>query len=145
MKSTAHFKKTNLFLILLIVWGFTSCSTKITFPVSAVVPAAEPAAKIAKNKEGVYELELNVNNLALPERLSPPKKHYLVWIDTDQGIKKLGEMSNNSGMFRNRGKAAFEATTQYRPTIILVTAENDLEINFPGSHVVLKSRPFEVK
>ncbi|MBD3627344.1 hypothetical protein [Cyclobacterium sp.] len=145
MKSTTHFKKTNLFLILFILGGFTSCSTKITFPVSAVVPAAEPAAKIGKNKEGVYEVELNVNNLALPERLSPPKKHYLVWIDTDQGIKKLGEMSNNSGMFRNRGKAAFEATTQYRPTIILVTAENDLEINFPGSHVVLKSRPFEVK
>ncbi|MFO7825024.1 MAG: hypothetical protein R6V72_13875 [Cyclobacterium sp.] len=147
MKSMIHFLKTNSFfiLILLIFGGFTSCATKITFPVSAVVPAAEPSAKISKNKEGAYELELNVNNLALPERLSPPKKHYLVWIDTDQGIKNLGEIANNSGIFRNRGKAAFEATTRNKPVMILVTAENDLEIDYPGSHVVLKSRPFEVK
>ncbi|WP_163378313.1 hypothetical protein [Cyclobacterium sp. SYSU L10401] len=147
MKSMIHFLKANSFfiLILLIFGGFTSCATKITFPVSAVVPAAEPSAKISKNKEGAYELELNVNNLALPERLSPPKKHYLVWIDTDQGIKNLGEIANNSGIFRNRGKAAFEATTRNKPVMILVTAENDLEIDYPGSHVVLKSRPFEVK
>ncbi|SHN00007.1 hypothetical protein SAMN04488057_105138 [Cyclobacterium lianum] len=137
----------NFFLIglLLVLSGINSCSTKVTFPVSAVVPAAEPAAKISKNKTGGYDLELNVSKLALPERLSPPKKHYLVWIDTDQGLQKLGELSNNSGIFRNRGNAAFETNTSYRPTVILVTAENDLETSFPGSHVVLKSRPIKIK
>ncbi|WP_162342235.1 hypothetical protein [Cyclobacterium salsum] len=134
------------FILVLIFFSFSACSTKITFPVSRVAPAAEPEAKVSKTKEGTYELSLNVSNLALPERLSPPKKFYMVWIDTpDQGIKKLGEIANNSGIFRNRGKAAFEASTLYRPSMILVTAENNLEVTYPGSHVVLKSRPFEVK
>ncbi|WP_162416983.1 hypothetical protein [Cyclobacterium roseum] len=134
------------FILVLVFLSFAACSTKITFPVSRVVPAAEPEAKISKTKEGTYELSLNVSNLALPERLSPPKKFYMVWIDTpDQGIKKLGEIANNSGIFRNRGKASFEASTLYRPNMILVTAENSLEVAYPGSHVVLKSRPFEVK
>ncbi len=134
------------FILVLVFFSFAACSTKITFPVSRVVPAAEPDARVSKTKEGTYELSLNVSNLALPERLSPPKKFYMVWIDTpDQGVKKLGEIANNSGIFRNRGKAAFEASTLYRPNMILVTAENSLDVAYPGSHVVLKSRPFEVK
>ncbi|MDN3686487.1 hypothetical protein [Cyclobacterium jeungdonense] len=142
--STSSFR--NSFIAVLLIFSFAACSTKITFPVSRVVPAAEPEAKVSKTKEGTYDISLNVSNLALPERLSPPKKFYMVWIDTpDQGIKKLGEIANNSGIFRNRGKAAFEASTLYRPNMILVTAENSLEVAYPGSHVVLKSRRFEIK
>lgn len=135
----------QLFLVLFL-FSFEACSPKITFPVSRVVPAAEPEAKVSKTKEGTYEVTLNVSKLALPERLSPPKKFYMVWIDTEsQGVKMLGEIANNSGIFSNRGKAAFKASTLYRPNQILVTAENSLEVTYPGSHVVLKSRPFEVK
>ncbi|WP_154857005.1 hypothetical protein [Cyclobacterium xiamenense] len=130
----------------LLIAGFTACSTKITFPVSRVVPAAHPEAKVTKAKDGTYEVALNVSHLALPERLSPPKKHYLVWIDTpEQGVKKLGEIANNSGIFSNRGKASFEASTSFRPNLILVTAENSLEVAYPGTHVVFKSRPFELR
>jgi len=136
----------GFFMVFIFILGLGSCSTKITFPVSNVVPAAEPDASVKKSKEGDYVVQLDVNNLALPERLSPPKKHYLVWVDTEnQGVKKLGEISNNSGIFRNRGRASFEESTLFKPTLIMVTAENDLEIDYPGGHVVLKSRPFELK
>ncbi|WP_375583690.1 hypothetical protein [Cyclobacterium xiamenense] len=140
---TTHWKT---FLFPLVLAAFTACATKITFPVSRVVPAAYPEAKVSKTKEGTYTLYLSVSQLALPERLSPPKQFYLVWIDTpDEGIQKLGEMINNTGIFRNRGKASFEVTTLYRPTRILVTAENSLDVSYPGTHVVFKSRPFELR
>ena len=136
----------SLFMAFIFILALGSCSTKISFPVSNVVPAAEPDASVKKSKEGDYVVKLDVNNLALPERLSPPKKHYIVWIDTEsQGIKKLGEISNNTGIFRNRGRASFETSTLFKPSMIMVTAENNLEIDYPGDQVVLKSRPFELK
>lgn len=139
----SYFTYLTVFAVLL---AFSACSTKVTFPVSNIVPAAEPTATISKNKEGAYEIKLNINNLALPERLSPPKKHYMVWIEASgQGITKLGEISNNRGVFSNKGKASFEAETMYQPTMILVTAENSMDITYPGSNVVLKSKPFKVK
>lgn len=132
--------------LVLVIFSFAACSTKITFPVSRVVPAAKPEANVSKTNLGTYKISLKVSSLALPERLSRPKKYYLVWIDTpDQGLKKLGEITNNSGIFRNREKAVFEASTPHRPNMILVTAENSLEVAYPGSHVALKSRPFEMK
>ena len=138
-----HFTYLIAFMLLIGLYG---CSTKITFPVSNIVPAAEPVAKISKNKIGGYDINLDINNLALPERLSPPKKYYMVWIETQsEGISKLGEIANNRGLFSNRGRASFEAETMYRPTLIIVTAENNLDITYPGSQIILKSRPFEVK
>ena len=136
----------GFFMVFIFILGLGSCSTKITFPVSNVVPAAEPKASVKKTNEGDYVVKLDVNNLALPERLSPPKKHYIVWVDTEnQGVKNLGEISNNTGIFRNRGRASFETSTLFKPSMIMITAENNLEIDYPGSHVVLKSRPFELK
>lgn len=141
--------KNNIFTYLTvfaILSGAYACSTKVTFPVSSVVPAAEPVASINKTKEGAYLVKLDINNLALPERLSPPKKHYIVWVEAPgQGLIKLGEIANNTGMFKNRGKASFEKETMYKPTKLLITAENDLDINYPGSTVILKSKPFELK
>ncbi|MEX2565337.1 MAG: hypothetical protein WD431_05305 [Cyclobacteriaceae bacterium] len=147
MKTLPFDKKfVAFFIFLILILGLESCSPKITFPVSTVVPAAEPEASVKKTKDGEFIVTLEVNNLALPERLSPPKKHYLVWVDTEnQGVKKLGEISNNTGIFRNRGRAGFEKSTLFKPTMIMVTAENNLEIDYPGGHVVLKSRPFELK
>ena len=146
MKKNLQFKR-NIFTYitaLVILSGAYACSTKVTFPVSSVVPAAEPVASINKTKEGAYQV--NLDNLALPERLSPPKKHYIVWIEaTGQGLIKLGEIANNSGMFKNRGKASFEKETMYKPTMLLITAENSLDISYPGSNVILKSKPFELK
>ena len=70
----------------------------------------------------------------------------MVWIEASgQGITKLGEISNNRGVFSNKGKAFFEAETMYKPTMILITAENSMDITYPGSNVVLKSKPFKVK
>ncbi|GAB2993122.1 hypothetical protein GCM10027284_07720 [Cyclobacterium sediminis] len=148
MKKKLQFKR-NIFTYitaLVILSGAFACSTKVTFPVSSVVPAAEPVASINKTKEGAYLVKLDINNLALPERLSPPKKHYIVWIEAPgQGLIRLGEISNNSGMFKNRGKASFEKETRHKPAMLLVTAENSLDISYPGSNVILKSKPFELK
>jgi len=51
----SYFTYLTVFAVLL---AFSACSTKVTFPVSNIVPAAEPTATISKNKEGAYEIKL---------------------------------------------------------------------------------------
>lgn len=133
-----------LFLIALLV--VSGCSTKIYFPASPVVPAAEPKATIKKNKEGEYVVKLDVNNLALPERLSPPKRNYIVWVNTETaGVQPIGELKNRRGMFSDTGKASFEGNILSRPTQLFVTAERSANVRFAGDHTVLKSDVFRTK
>ncbi|EON74929.1 hypothetical protein ADIS_4623 [Lunatimonas lonarensis] len=132
---------------LLIFLGMAvSCGPKIYFPVSPVVPAAEPKAEVKKTKEGEYSVRLNVNNLALPERLTPPKSNYVVWVNTEgSGVRNIGELKNRRGMLANTGKASFEGTLPERPTQIIVTAENNPNVRFTGDHTVLRSDVFRIK
>jgi hypothetical protein len=130
-------------LILIIV---SSCATKINFPASPVVPAAEPKAEVKKNREGAYVVKLDVANLALPERLTPSKRNYIVWVNTEsQGVRNIGELKNRSGMFANRGKASFEGSIAVKPTQIFVTAENRSDLQFPGDHTVLRIDMLRIK
>lgn len=146
VNSNYRILKASLPLLLMFLFVASSCSTKIYFPDSPVVPGADPKAEVKKNKEGEYVVKLNVNNLALPERLSPPKRNYIVWVNTEsQGVRNIGELKNRRGMFSNTGKASFEGSIPVRPTQIFVTAENRTDIQFAGDHTVLKSEVFRIK
>lgn len=146
MNSNYSLIKASLPFLLMVLLVVSSCSPKINFPVSRVVPAAEPKASVNKNKEGEYVVKVNVNNLALPERLSPPKRNYVVWVNTEaQGVRKIGELKNRRGMLSNTGKASFEGSIMEKPTQIIVTAENNADVQFTGDHTVLKSDVFRIK
>lgn len=125
---------------------FSSCSKRISFPPSAVVPGVEPQAKVKKTDDGDYRISLDVNHLVRPEQLSPPKNHYVVWINTeDQGLKNIGELKNRSGMFANTRRASFERTIGFKPTQIFVTSENSTDVQFPGDQTVFRSETFQAK
>lgn len=147
MNSPIHIR--NIFfslLFLTLFLGVGACSNKITFPVSSVIPTAEPNARVNKTSEGEYRIRLDVSGLALPDRLTPSKKHYVVWIESEgQGTRNLGELRNNRGMMANRSKASFEATTRFKPTQIFVTAENSTSLQWPGDHEILRSNVFRIK
>ncbi|MCC5937913.1 MAG: hypothetical protein JJU34_11590 [Lunatimonas sp.] len=148
MNQTSLFRQLTFSCLLAVAVGFlaSSCGPKIYFPVSAVVPAAEPKADIKKTKEGAYRVKLDVNNLALPERLSPPKRNYVVWVNTEtQGVRNIGELKNRRGMLANTGKASFLGTVPEKPTQIIVTAENNPNVQFTGDHTVLRSDVFRIK
>jgi hypothetical protein len=128
----------GLSMIMLLVVLLNSCTNKITFPVSTVAPAANAHGKIKKDNNNNYVIDLEVDNLTSPERLSPAKKMYVVWMETvDNGTKNIGQLSTSDS---NNG--SLRAITPFKPRQIIITAEDQSNISLPSSNVVLKSNLF---
>ena len=120
--------------------AFQSCNNKTSFLTSSVVPAAEGTVKIQNDKNNNYKIDLEVMRLADPGRLSPPKSHYVVWIETERnGMKNIGQLTTSSGLMSKALKSSLETVTSFRPKEILITAENEANIQYPGSQVVLRT------
>ena len=122
-----------------LIMGLSSCSNKMAFQTSNIVPAARSYAKVKKDNNNNYNINVNVTNLAEPKRLNPPKDTYVVWIETANGISNVGRMGSSSSLFSNTLKAKLTAVSLTQPTRIFITAENDGNISFPGSEVVLST------
>ncbi|WP_051205349.1 hypothetical protein [Salinimicrobium xinjiangense] len=118
----------------------SACSKKVTFPVSEVVPAAEAVVKIDKDSNKNYEIELEVSNLAEAERLTPARKHYVVWLVT----KKHGTINIGNLNVSRKNNAKITTGTPYEPIRIFVTAEDDPSPVLPSTQVVLNSGEFKV-
>lgn len=118
----------------------SACSKKVTFPVSDVVPAAEAVVQIEKDDNKNYGIELEVSNLASPDRLTPARRHYVVWMVTKKhGTINIGNLNINR---KNNGE--LNTSTPYEPIRIFVTAEDDSKPVLPSTQVVLNSGDFKV-
>lgn len=125
-------------LAVLFLFTITSCSTKLKFANSTVVPAAQGSVKITKDSNGNYELDLTILHLSDPSRLSPSKELYVVWMETENnGIKNIGQLKSGTSFFSSTLKASFHSVTSFKPRRVFLTAENDAAIQSPGSQVVL--------
>ncbi|RYE25113.1 MAG: hypothetical protein EOP42_21705 [Sphingobacteriaceae bacterium] len=115
-----------------------SCSNKLTFNTSTVVPAAQGSVKISKDDNGNRELDLSILHLTEPSRLTPSKKYYVIWMETENnGIKNLGQLKSETGFFTSTLKAYFHTVTPFEPKRVFITAENDINITIPGSQTVM--------
>jgi hypothetical protein len=119
---------------------FTACSKNITFPTSEVVPAAEAVVKVDKNKSDNYEVDLQIDNLASPDRLKPSRKNYVVWMVT----QKHGTINLGNLRVSKKNKASLETVTPYQPIRIFITAEDTPKAVLPSTQVVLDSGKFKV-
>ena len=61
-----------------------SCASSVKFPISPLVPAAEITAVKKKTVNKNFDIEVTANYLANPNRLSPARNFYVVWIVTDK-------------------------------------------------------------
>lgn len=127
-------------MILLIL--FTSCATKVDFPVSKTVPEADVKAKVKKDGNDNYQIDLKAENLTSPNRLEPSREMYVVWIETAKGTKNLGKMNMSSSMFSSKRKGSLSTSTAFKPSRIIITAENTSTNNEPGSFVIVTSENF---
>jgi hypothetical protein len=132
-------------LAAMIIVFATSCARKIRFTNSVVEPAAEGYVKIKKDKNKNYALDIRVNNLASPKRLQPAKQTYVVWIETINGGKNIGQLSSASGLFTSSLKASLKTVTPFKPTRLYITAEDNGDIQYPGLQSVLMTEQFSVK
>lgn len=144
MKTTfIHDLKERSFLFILLlfmIFSLGSCAKKVAFSVSSVIPAAEGAVKVKTDKNENYEIDLNVKNIARPERLQPPKKVYIAWMETQGGPMSLGQLSISGNL-----TGSLETARHQKPTKIFITAENDPNVQHPGMQVVLETESFDIE
>jgi hypothetical protein len=114
-----------------------SCSQKIAFQSSSVVPAAEGSLKVKTDNNNNYVIQMELFNLADPQNLQPAKQAYVVWMETEQqAAKNIGQVSNSSGFLTKKLRASFETVTPVKPTKIFITAEDDAAVQYPGMQVL---------
>ncbi|MEO6685560.1 MAG: hypothetical protein ABIN24_06330 [Dyadobacter sp.] len=128
----------TLFLVLIVL---QSCnSEKFNFAVSSVVPAAEGSVEVKKDGNENYEIELNISRLAEPERLSPKKKFYVVWVQTENsGDKNIGQLKTSSGFLSSTLKSSLSTVTPFKPLGFLISAEDNIDVQHPGEQIVLRT------
>jgi len=142
MKTTRLINLTkNIFIGILttvMILSFTSCSRKVTFLTSQVVPAAQGYVKVKKDNNNNYVIQIHISDLAGVERLQPAKQTYVVWMVTDREItKNIGRINSS-----NQLNASFETVSSYKPIKIFITAEEDESVQYPGDQVVLSTDSF---
>ncbi len=134
---------TRVALILFVCVSLASCARKIRFDTSSVVPAAQGSVKLKTDKNNNYSIQIDVKHLAEPTRLTPPKSVYVTWIETDgKSPQNIGQLKTSSGLIGSTLKASLEAISPFKPTRIFVTAEDQANIEYPSSYIVLNTTSF---
>lgn len=136
-------KNTLIVLNLLLLSLLASCSKKINFLTSPVVPAARGYVKINNDKNKNYVIQIQLLDLAEVQRLQPSKQTYVIWMVTDQDFSKnIGQIKSSTSILSRQLKASFESVSSLKPTKIFITAEDDPSIQSPGTQVVLSTDKF---
>ena len=105
------------------VLALTSAATAKKYQLTAdkAVPAARGHVDVGRDKNGNTKVEIEVQHLAPPENLSPPKTVYVVWFQ-ERGSEPL-----NQGTLKpdKKLKAKFKSVTPLKSFDVFVTAESD--------------------
>jgi hypothetical protein len=129
--------------LLIVTIFFSACAKKITFQNSAITPAARGTVKVKKDNNNNYAIKVFIRNLAEVNRLSPPKKAYIVWLETNQQpAKNIGKIDSDNKRFSNKLKASFETVSPTKPTKIFITAEDDASTQYPSYEIILTTNNF---
>ena len=132
--------------VIIMGFSFTSCSNKIPFLNSSVVPAAIGYVKVKNDKNKNFVINLKVTDLAEVERLGTSKLTYVAWMETDRGeMKNLGQLNSSTSFLSKRHSASLETISSFTPTRIFITSEFDINVENPGNQVVLTTENFTVK
>lgn len=122
---------------------FSSCARKAVFQISPVVPAARGYIKTKKDSNKNYNVYVSLENLAEPNRLTPAKQTYVVWIvSNDNSTKNVGQVKTSSSLFSHTLKGSFETVSVSKPIKIFITAENNATTEYPGDMVVMTTNEF---
>ncbi|MEO6719517.1 MAG: hypothetical protein ABIN67_04085 [Ferruginibacter sp.] len=128
--------------VLLISIVLTSCAKKLTFARSPVVPAATGKVKYKKDDNNNYNITVDVENLAEAKNLTPPRELYVVWMESDRNrSRNIGQIDISSGLFSNKLKGSLKAVSTSKPSRFFITAEDDGNVQYPGSQRVLTTGP----
>jgi len=138
---TIGFKLTILVYVTCVILLFTlgSCAVKTHFLTSKVVPAAQGTVEVKIDGNKNYVIKIELSNLSPSSRLTPPSNAYVVWLITDENTSKnLGQLNSSSNFMSKHLDASFVTVTGSRPAKIIITAENDVNVEYPSfSEIIL--------
>lgn len=142
MKTTKGFSllKNVLFVLAVtaMVFAFNSCSKKTSFLTSTIIPAARGGVTVKPDKNKNNVITVSLTYLAEPARLTPPKKTYVIWLITKDGdTQNIGQIKSTNGL-----KVSFQTVSSFKPKKIFITAEDDGDLVYPASQVVLSTDDF---
>lgn len=141
-KAFKSLTKISLMFFVLVIVSF-SCTKKIAFMTSPVVPAARGDVQVKKDKNKNYVIDVHLSELAEVSRLSPPKQTYVVWMITEENItRNIGQISSKSGMLSKQLRASFETVSSFKPIKVFITAEDDASILSPSGQTILTTDSF---
>jgi hypothetical protein len=125
----------TLGLGLTIIMG--ACASSMNFVPSSVVPAATGKASVKRDKSNNYQIRVQVRNLAPAERLSPPGRTYVAWVETDRNsARKLGLIEPRSRSL----EATLNSSSVAAPDRIFITVEDNPQSQYPSGREVLATR-----
>lgn len=111
----------------------TSCSKKQKFLTSEVLPAAQGTVEIKQDNNNNYVIKIELSNLSPSSRLTPPANAYVVWMLTPNNeSRNLGQINSSKKFMSNRLDAEFEAVSAIKPAKIVITAEDDVSVQYPS-------------
>lgn len=109
---------------------------KVDMQTASIVPGAEGRVVLNHDRNKNIEVTLSVKHLAKPQRLSPAKETYIVWIQPE------GQQALNSGVLRVNEdlKGDFRTTIPYKKFNIFVTAEDSPTTTTPSSTEIMRQQ-----
>ena len=126
--------------VVLITLILASCARKMNFGYSTIVPEANGRAKISRDKNKNYIVNVNVENLPEAKNLSIPRNTYVTWLEaTGARTKNIGQINPSSSLFSKKMKGELRATATAKPYRIFITAEDDGNVQYPGSQIILST------
>lgn len=137
-------------LATIMIFFFYSCArkaaatskTETTTPV--VIPENKGQVQIKRDANSNYVIQINLRELEEVTKIEPTsKKAYIVWVNADnQMTKNLGQINSNSGWLSDKSKASFEAVSEFKPTKIFITEEDNATVKTPGAKVIWSTNNF---
>ena len=129
--------KTRILSLMLGILLVAAIANAKKYPLTAnqSVPAARGQVDVGRDKNGNTKVEIEVEHLAPPENLSPPRTTYVVWFQ-ERGAEPLnqGTLKPNKGL-----KANFKSVTPLKTFDVLVTAESDPTGKSPSGQEVMRA------
>jgi hypothetical protein len=129
--------KRCIVLMAIAFMAVTSVATAKKYPLTAdkSVPAARGQVDVGRDKNGNTKVEIEIEHLAAPENLTPPKTAYVVWFQ-ERGSEPLnqGTLKPNKSL-----KATFKSITPLKSFDVFVSAESDPNTKSPSGSEVLRA------
>lgn len=128
---------TLLALALVLLFAVASWAKEFRFENNnSVDPAAAGKVDVDHDRNGNDQLKIHVYHLPDPDKLSPPRSAYVVWVQpAGQPPEKLGQLKVNEKL-----EGSLSATTPYKTFDVFITAEDNLHSDAPNGSEVLRAK-----